>query len=483
MEPLLHSLFSMRWQDVLDIIINSYLLFRLYVLFRGTNVIRMLFVIGMLWLLKRFAADTGMIVTSWVIQGIIAAAALILIIVFRNEIAAVFQVRSLRSFFWGIPQRQIQTPIDIIVESVAELASRKLGALIVLPLKKGIEEAIHGGTLWQGKISKEMLLSIFWHGSPVHDGAIVIQGEQVVKVGAILPLSKDSNLPPHFGTRHRAAVGLTETSDALVIVVSEERGEITVFKGKSIINIHNSNELNQVLLKYTGTLTDKTAAQKQMLKLYAVAMTCLVIVSGIWLSFARGLETFTTMDVPIEFMNRDPEMKIFSTSVGSARLQVSGSRTLINRVRPDQLKVKISLANAVPGSNEIAITSEGIVLPPGINLKRVEPQTLTVNMDSPMKKKLQVQPDWTGKLPDELIMKDAVIAPSTIEVTGGSLALKDIRTVYTEPIPLNSITADGTLRASLMLLPSSLKLVDESRKDLEVSFKVQTRQSSSEKTK
>lgn len=479
MESLLHSLASLRWQDVLDITLNSYLLFRLYVLFRGTNVIRMFFVIGMLWLLKRFAADTGMIVTSWVIQGIIAATALILIIVFRNEIATVFQVRSLRSFFWGIPQRQIQTPISIIAESVDELARRKLGALIVLPLKKGVEEAIHGGTLWQGKLSKEMLLSIFWHGTPVHDGAIIIQGEQVLKVGAILPLSKKSDLPNHFGTRHRAAAGLTEETDALVIVVSEERGEITVFKDNSIINITETSELLEVLQKYTGSQTAPNGNRKQLRELYGAAAVCLILVIGIWLSFARGLETFMTLDVPIEFMNRAPDMKIYSASVGSVKLQISGSRSLINTVTVDQLKVKLNLEKAVPGKNQVPITSDSIVLPPGIDFKQVDPHLITVSMDRPVKKELAVQPSWTGKLPNKFIMNKASVIPDTVTVEGGSLAFENIRAIYTEAIPLDNITDSSKVTAGLMLLPSSLQMADDSQTSVEVRYSIIARPNSS----
>jgi len=482
MESLLHSLVSLRWQDSLDILINSYILFRLYILFRGTNVIRMLFVIVMLWLLKLLSTNIGMIVTSWLIQGIIAAAALIIIIVFRNEIAAVFKVPSLRSFFWGIPQRQIHTPIDIIAESVEELADRKLGALIVLPLKKGLQDAVHGGILWQGTLSQEMILSIFWHGTPVHDGAIIIQGDQILKVGAILPLSKKSDLPPHFGTRHRAAAGLTEQTDALVIVVSEERGEITVFKDQSIINIDTTNELHQVLQKYAGTVTDKKEDKKQLREIYTAAMLCLIFVTGIWLSFARGLETFMTLEVPIEFMNRDPHMKIYSASVGSVKLQISGSRSLITTVTPDQLKVKLNLGNASLGNNQVPIISEGIVLPPGIDFKQVEPQSITVNMDVPGEKELAVQPSWTGKLPAKFIMQNSSVSPDTVTVVGGSLSLENIRTIYTEAIPLNNITADGKVTVGLMPLPSPLQLSDESQTSVEVIYKVIPRPHASNST-
>jgi len=479
MESLLNSLITLRWQDILDILINSYIFFRLYILFRGTNVMRMLLGIGLLWLLKLLSANLGMIVTSLMIQGIIAAAALIVIIVFRNEIAAVFKVRSLRSFFWGIPQRQIQTPINIIAESVEELATRKLGALIVLPLKKDIDDVVHGGILWQGKISQEMLLSIFWHGTPVHDGAIVIQGDQVLKVGTILPLSKKSDLPNHFGTRHRAAAGLTEQTDALVIVVSEERGEITVFKDQSIINIDNRSELLEVLQKYTGTTTDQTENRKQLRELYTAAALCLIFITGIWLSFARGLETFMTLEVPIEFMNRDPDMKIYSASVGSVKLQISGSRSLIKTVTPDQLKVKLNLEKAVTGKNEVPITSENIVLPPGVDFKQVEPHSITVNMDIPVLKELVVQPSWTGKLPTKFIMQNASVTPETVTVEGASLAFKNIRSMYTEAIPLDNITADGKVTVGLMLLPSALKVADESQTSVEVSYTIVPRPTAS----
>ena len=475
MEPLIQSLAGLRWQDIVDILLNSYILFRLYVLFRGTNVIRMAIAIAMLWILERMAMSMGLIVTSWAMQGIIAAAALIIIIVFRNEIAGVLQARSFKSFFWGIPQRQIRTPIEIIVESVYELARLKLGALIVLPLKKGIETVVHGGVSWQGKLSREMLLSIFWHGTPVHDGAAVIQGDQIVEVAAILPLSKSNDLPAHFGTRHRAAFGLAEKTDALVIVVSEERCEVTVFKDRVIIIIKDSIDLDRVLREHAGTEPAANGTRQQTMELGLAAIICLVGITGIWFSFARGFETFVTLEVPVEFMNRGPKMELLATSASSVTLQLSGSGALVRSVRPDQVKVKLDLANAVAGSNQIAIARDSIVLPPGIALKQVEPQVLAVNLDVMDQKKLPIQPDWAGKLLAGLILQDVRIIPDMVKVMGGSLALKDIQTIYTEKIPLENITTDGKISVGLVLLPSYLKLDDESQNHVEVFYKIARR--------
>jgi len=466
---------SLRWQDVLDILINSYILFRLYILLRGTNVIRMVVLIGMLWLLKRLAMGLGMIVTSWAIQAIIAVAALIIIIVFRNEIAGVFKTRSIASFFWGIPKRHGQTPVDIISESIAELASRKLGALIVIPQHKEIDDVVHGGIVWDGKLSKEMLVSIFWHGTPVHDGAIVIQGDRVVEVSTILPLSKDTDLPSHYGTRHRAAAGMSEQTDALVIVVSEERGEISVFKDKKSSTFKDGAELNRYLLEHIGSATDEKGKKRERFELSIAGILCLTVIGSIWFSFSRGLETLVTLEVPVEFTNRNPELEIFSATESNVKLQLSGSSSLIRNINPAQIGVKINLQNATPGDNEISINRDGILLPPGIDLKHVSPQTISVNIDRPGRRKLPVQPNWTGTLPAGLIIQKASVTPNEVEVEGGERMLGKIKAIYTNPIPVSEIKEDGSVKVGLMLLPSSLELVDSSLQNVEVHYQTEGR--------
>ena len=133
MNKLLFFLSSIRWQDVVDITLNSYILFRLYVLFRGTNTFRVLVGIALLWFFQRIAVFCGLIITSWAIQGITAVAALIIIVVFRNEIRSVLQAKNLKSILWGFSRKTVSTPVEIIVESVYELAQKRIGALIVLP--------------------------------------------------------------------------------------------------------------------------------------------------------------------------------------------------------------------------------------------------------------------------------------------------------------------------------------------------------------
>jgi hypothetical protein len=168
-------------------------------------------------------------------------------------------------------------------------------------------------------------------------------------------------------------------------------------------------------------------------------------------------------------------MQIYSASASSVSLQLSGSGGLIKSVRPDQVKVKLNLANAVAGSNQVSIARDSITLPPGIQLKKVDPPALEVNLDLPVQKTLPIQPDWTGKLSEDLILEDARLVPDAVNVVGGSQTLKDIQTLYTEKISLDSISNGGTVSVSIVLQPSSLKLEDGASNRVDVIYKTRPR--------
>ena len=169
-----------RWQDIFDILLMSYILFRLYVLFKGTNVFRVLMSFAVLWFFQKVAVFIGLIVTSWAVQAFTAVAPIIIIVIFRNEIRSVLQAKNFKAIFWETPRYEQETPVDIIAESVFEMASKGTGAIMVIPGKEDIGESVHSGIRWDGRISKEMILSVFWPNNPVHDGAVMIKGDKVI---------------------------------------------------------------------------------------------------------------------------------------------------------------------------------------------------------------------------------------------------------------------------------------------------------------
>jgi uncharacterized protein (TIGR00159 family) len=467
---------TIRWQDIVDIALNSYILFRLYVLFRGTNVFRVLVGIAFLWFFQRIAVSLGLIVTSWAVQGITAVAALIIIVVFRNEIRSVLQAKNLGAILWGFPHKTASSPIDIVLDSVYELARRRSGALIVFPGKEDLEEMVQSGIQWHGLASKEMLMSIFWHDNPVHDGAAIIRGNKVVQVGVILPLSNRKDLPSHYGTRHRAAAGLAETTDALVIVVSEEKGNVLVAKGSDVSVVNQKEELAQILREHVGVTSAPWGhLRKEKLGLGIAALGSILFITAVWFSFTRGLETLSTFEIPVEYTNRDPGMEILETSVNAVRLHLSGSGALIKSMRPEQVRVRLDLSEAVIGPNTFTIAPENVDLPPGVFVKRVEPPVLEVNLDIPIRKELPVQVDWVGKLPEHLIVAEAKLHPEKIEVIGGIRQLKNISTIYTQNVPVDNLKRSGITTVNIALHPASLRIAPGSEDEITLRYVVKER--------
>lgn len=477
MRDLIAFLSSIRWQDIVDVLLNSYILFRLYVLFRGTNVIRVVAGIALLWIFQRIAVTLGLIVTTWAMQGIIAGAALIIIIVFRNEIRNVLQAKNLRALLWGFAQQSLRTPIDGIVEGVYELARSSTGALIVLPGKDALDDLVQGGVNWQGLVSKNMLLSVFYNGNPVHDGAVLIEEDRVVRVGCILPLSQRDDLPQSYGTRHRAAAGLSEQSDALVIVVSEERGEVVVAKNGTIVPIEDNLSLVRCLHEHLGDGRNDLPAvgRRNRREMVTAAVLCFLCMAGVWFSFARGMETLTSIEVPLEYLKSDSQMQILSTSANTVRLYLSGSTTLLSSLRSDQVKAKLDLGNATNGENTFRIAGENIVIPPGVRLNRIEPSEVRVVLDTPVTKVLPVQVDWIGRLPAGLILERASLSPARVTVSGPTKVLDSIATIYSRNVQLDKLEKSGQLSVKLVLQPSSLKMADGSPDEVVVRYTIAKR--------
>jgi len=477
MDNLFNAFAGLRWQDTFDIIINSYILFRLYVLFRGTNVLRVLLGISFLWFFQRMAVSLGLIVTSWVFQGITAAGALIIIVVFRNEIRSVLQAQNLKAVLWGFPQSASQTPIEIVVESVYDLAKRRCGALLVFPGKEDLEDVVQGGIPWHGRISKEMILSIFWRDNPVHDGAAIVHGDQVTEVGVILPLSYQKDLPSYYGTRHRAASSLAEATDALVVLVSEERGNVAAAKGSSMRVIATKEELDRILHEHLGTTARETGyVRRERLEIGSAALASLLLIGMVWFSFSSGLDTLLTLEIPIEYLNRDPGVEILDTSIDAVSLQLSGSGPLIKSLRPEQVGVRLDLREANVGVNTFTISPENISLPPGVLCKKVQPSVVEVTLDVPIDKVLSIQVDWVGKLPKGVRIVEARLDPETAHISGGRRVLVKMSTIYTEKVPVDDIKKSGTMTVSLALISPSLRIAPGSVDRVKIEYVVQNRE-------
>ncbi len=476
MDRVIYLILSLRWQDIVDISLVSYILFRFYVLFRGTNAFRVLIGMTILWFFQQIAVSMGLIVTSWVVQGVVTLGAFIIIVIFRNEIRTVLLARNLKFIFWGGASKKVISTIEIIVQSVLEMARRNCGAMIVLPGKEDLEEMIQKGIPWEGEISKEMILSIFWPDNPVHDGAAIVQGDQITQVSAILPLSRRDDLPSYYGTRHRAALGLAEATDALIIAVSEERGDVVVAQNSQMKVVKQRRRLEQILQQHMGTAAKKSRESiKERLTVVIAALFSIIFVTGVWFSVSKGVDTLATLEIPVVYMNRDPAMEIVKTSGNTVSLELEGSGALIKSIKPDQIQVKLDLSKSKVGPNPFTITRESISLPPGIILKAVTPRVVDVDLDVLIKKELPVQIDWVGKLPDQFILTNVTIEPKTVEIIGGKRMLEKLSTIYTGKVPLNNLEDKGAITINLALNPASLKIAPGSKEKVTITYATKLR--------
>jgi diadenylate cyclase len=215
-----------RWQDVVDVLIVAYVIYRIAVLIRGTRSVQM--VVGLVIVGVAFVASQilGLFTLNWLLNNFLGSLFVILVVIFQSDIRRALTRVGAQSFFG--PRAPAASSAEECATAVAWLAARRIGALIVLEQEDGLNEFVESGRLVYGRVSPELLETIFMRGSPLHDGAVIIKGDQVLAAACLLPLSTNPNVSLALGTRHRAAIGLTEDSDALVLVVSEEDGTISI---------------------------------------------------------------------------------------------------------------------------------------------------------------------------------------------------------------------------------------------------------------
>lgn len=246
---------AMRWQDLLDIGLVSFILYRLFLLIKGTRAVQLLR--GLLLLLVSYlvAAFFQLHTITWLVQSAATMIIVAIPIVFQPELRRALSLLGQGELFKGelfVSSKAVGDPtrlIDELVSSVKFLSSRKIGALIILERQTGLNEFIETGTLINGLVSAELITSLFHTSSPLHDGAVIVRGDRVAAAGTLLPLSETikRSTRRHIGTRHRAALGLTETTDAFAIVVSEETGAVSIAREGQLQRFLTEDDLHTQL--------------------------------------------------------------------------------------------------------------------------------------------------------------------------------------------------------------------------------------------
>ena len=244
---------QLRWQDALDIGIIAFVLYRLIHMIRGTRAMQM--IIGLVVILLAYVSSQmfGLFTLNWVLDNFLGSIILVIIVIFQSDIRRALTQFGTAPLFGGADRIERGQVLEEITKAVVSLATRRIGGLIVLEREVGLNEYIEVGTRLDARVTRELLESVFIPHSPMHDGALVIQKGRVAAARCFLPLSVDPNLSQAFGTRHRAAVGLTEETDAVAVVISEERGKISLVVEGKVNEDLDGPQLRSSLQRLFGT--------------------------------------------------------------------------------------------------------------------------------------------------------------------------------------------------------------------------------------
>lgn len=233
--------------DLLDILLVAVILYRLLYIVKGTKAAQMLTGLLVLLLATLVARYFNLLTLDWLLQGFWAYIVIALIIIFQPEIRRTLAKVGETSLLQAFTTAEELKSIEEIVRATASLANRKIGALIVLERETDLRDFIEIGIPLDARVSREILLSIFHPSSPIHDGAVIIRGNRIAAAGCFLPITLSADLRKALGTRHRAALGITEETDAVAIAVSEETGFISLAMNGKLSEQLDMTALRQAL--------------------------------------------------------------------------------------------------------------------------------------------------------------------------------------------------------------------------------------------
>ncbi len=374
--------------EVVDIILVAILLYTAIVWAQRTRaafVVRGIAILGAIYLIAR-QLDLQMI--AMIFQAFFAAFLVMIVVIFQEELRQIFEQIAL----WSMGRRGHptlrSTTADALVRAIADLARDHIGALIVVKGKDPLERHITGGILLDGRVSEPLLKSLFEPHSPGHDGAVLVESNRITRFATHLPLSKDLTQLANVGTRHGAALGLAELSDALCIVVSEERGTVSIARNGRLRKLDNLQELGSAIQsflmdKFPSHEPTRTPAvwfqlfrKNWLAKALAVALAI-----GFWYLLVPGSRTVqVSYDVPVSTKNLPNNLELEEIQPSTVTVTFSGPRRAFYLFDTKRARVIVDATLSEQGRRTFNISEDNVQHPPDVNVEDVKPSVIRLSL-------------------------------------------------------------------------------------------------------
>ena len=372
---------SLRWQSFVDFFVLAFALYLLLLWAWEARALRFAIAVVGLHAGALYATHFDLPITSWVLDGASIAVIGLLLLLFQSELRrSLLRLDSIVRLGLHPPAATVSQ--TAIARAAFELARHRLGALMVLTRKNPIEGLVSKGVKLDAEVSSELLEATFRKDSPIHDGALIIERDRVAFAGVVLPLTEREDVRTDFGTRHRAAMGLAERCDAMVVVVSEERGEVSLIDANRVVAVPDVATLVESLNSLAPKRTRSWGASLRAIVTanWRFRLAALSLAGLVWgLSLITSDTIIRNLTVPVEFSNVPATLYILNQPARTVNVELRGNQWVMGSVISG-LTAILDLSGADEGVHTISLSSETLRLPPGVVAERISPQFITVRL-------------------------------------------------------------------------------------------------------
>jgi len=415
-----------------------------------------------------------MYVTLFIFQAGFTAALVTLVIAFQDDIrSAVERIISWKRYRMKYELVASAKTTDILVETIANLARDKIGALVVIKGRQVLDRHLSGGILLSGRLSLPLLYSIFHPKTPSHDGAVIVEGDRIEKFAVRLPLSHNLREIGDTGTRHTAGLGMSEHSDALVIIVSEERGTISVAENGRL-ELVDRDRLRTRIQEFYEHIFPAAAAKKKhswithnaLLKVSSILLAIIL-----WLAFAFRTETVNrNFIVPVEYRNVPPDWIIEAPNPAEVQISLSGMERAFN-FDAGRLAVSLSMVSPRENYQTLPVAISDVNVPSGLKVNQIIPNSITLRAYKVEQLSVPIKVTTRGRLQSNMVLLSLLARPDSVKILVHKQKGPMIAEIYTEPLSLDGITDNTTIKLKL-LLPDGIRLADETLNTIRVTIEL-----------
>jgi uncharacterized protein (TIGR00159 family) len=475
---------SIRIQDILDVTIIALMIFAFLTWFKTRASRFVLIGITLLGGVYIAARLFQLYLTTIVLQSFFAILLFVLVVIFQEDLRAFFErLALLGNIGKKFPALSgLKGTAEIIAQTAANLAKKRIGALIVLQGNDPLDRHINGGTSLDGIVSEPLLESLFDPHSIGHDGAVIISGNRVTKFGCHLPLSVNTSKYVNIGLRHTAALGLSERSDAICVVVSEEKGTISLAYLENLTLVTNAAILHETIDQFyiRNTPGKKSHPALNWLKentrekIIALLMACIL-----WIAFGYQREIIRRdFIVPIEYKNIPQNWQIDEPQVNETKVILQGPQQAFRLLDEHSLKLSLDLSSVIDKKREFTLTGNMVNAPSNLTVADIVPAKIHVYTSKFIPWTFPVSINTQNSLAENLSLQRMSVTPSKVHVLIGSQAKPEQIKIETEPIDLQKIFFSTTIDTKIVL-PAGVSFPDGKSPAASVFIKVVKKKASS----